>query len=578
MKRNSKPHIRRKSYGRVLHQSWVEKRAKRMFSANWQKQWFVLHDTGYLFRFQKRPESLRDMKEPTRIYEIGPESNISRDGYMVRFTWGEKRNGTFEERVFRPCQIETDEKIETPSKRTNPDTEMWFRMLTEIALRKRLQFVIKNRSVGDDEKSASGRKLWNRSKKKLSQIQGNRVKDKFHQDKMKLWSNAVRFYRTIDGDKLYFEFANYNLEILWKIYTDGETYLTKSKIKVFLFDAFVVAFKKSKEADSKVPLYLDERVYLAKVYLDKNMDGNVTYKEFERVNTKQFWLAIDFLTPIDENAATVKLWMQIFNSLENHGELSAEIIYRAFQKYDLDDEGFLYQPDMEQFLIDFMCATKKKWPSIKDEQIDQFCDTIVIRGAIALRYLDKDETGRITREEFNEIGHAEFWAHVDYLTAVDALEAHLSNFDDFSSKEEDFGSPRSMPVSEIIQNSYKNYVSYTTERDKLPIDKFIARPSFSIEKYASPAKALEPSSLDEVFEGTLQSQLIQVKERGQSTSTSCLNEDDIDSRLIDTALYAGYEEAGLSPGAPESPSNEKDDKPFFEIDIEMDSEEHDCRE
>merc|ERR550534_2293015 len=147
MKRNSREHIIPKNCGRVLHQGWVQKRAKRMFGANWRKQWFVLHHNGYLSRFQERPKSILFINEPARIYEIGPESTISRDGDVVRFTWGEKRNGTFEERVFRPCQKQAEVKIQSPKKITNPDTEKWFRLLTEIALRKRLQFVIKKGSV-----------------------------------------------------------------------------------------------------------------------------------------------------------------------------------------------------------------------------------------------------------------------------------------------------------------------------------------------------------------------------------------------------------------------------------------------
>ena len=134
---------------------------------------------------------------------------------MIRFTWGEKINNTFHQRVFQPYSvIETDEKDQGAKEKTNPETENWYRMLKEIALRKRLQYVIRNRSVTQEEKSPLGPKLWNRGKKKLSQIQGKKLKNKFLEDKNLLWSNAVRFHKTTNGDKIYFQFANYNLEIL----------------------------------------------------------------------------------------------------------------------------------------------------------------------------------------------------------------------------------------------------------------------------------------------------------------------------------------------------------------------------
>lgn len=229
---------------------------------------------------------------------------------------------------------------------------------------------------------------------------------------------------------------------------------------------------------------------------------------------------------------------------------------------------------------------KNKWPTIEDKQIKKFCDTIVFRGAIALRYLDKDESGRVTREEFNEIGNAEFWTHVDFLSAVDADGINEEGFDvyldDFPFEQEVMESPKNLHASAMIETNYRNYVDYTkNQQDKLHIDTIIVRPSFCKEKYLSPSKSKLELGLDEILSSTPREYLkalSPLNDRGISTSTSCLNEEDIDPRLIDISkVNVGDAENRSSSEAHDFSLNERNDSFQIEIEVEMGSDEYDCR-
>lgn len=484
-----------------------------MFGETWRERWLVLRTNGELMAFEERPSLKDKKKKPTATYRIEPWSTISRIGAGVRLTWGDRSIGNFQERVFRYSSLRDNESNpETLAKIAKSENDKWFKLLKEIALRKRLQHVIDYREQKIDEKSAEDILdleilSMNKTKGKLDLVHEKRVSAKldanFYSDKISLWHNAVRYNRTSDGDQVYFEFASYNLKIVWKMYAEslGKTWISKTELKDLLWDALKTASKNLKENLNKVCLSLDERAYLAKVYLDKDMDGKVVYEEFEKVNTKDFWLTIDFLSPIDHWAETQKFWMSIFNCLEEFGSLSSHIIYLAFEKYDSKDEGFLYQEDMENFLGDFMRVTPVKWPTVEQNQVDQFCKGIVLRAAIALRYLDQDESGKVSREEFNAIGSADFWSHVDFITTLDACEPSTISIDGFNiSLENDVdekcnSASKRMTLSYMIEENYSNYLDYNSRLGKYNSDSFIARPSFSKSKYIARGTLDSPLSL-----------------------------------------------------------------------------------
>jgi len=523
--------------GRVLHQGWVEKRTKGVFSTSWKKRWLVLRTNGVLALFEERPKSLLGKTEPTKTYKIEPDSTVSRIGAKLRLTWGAKVSGTFQERFIRPyLDKKRDEKEDTKMRASNPESEKWFRFLNEVALQNRLRYVLNNR-----KKPANGGtsyvfdKAWRDTEKKISQLQGNLLTKKFYEDQRLLWKNAVRYKRTSDGDKVYFEFGHCNLEILWKIYSEGRDFMSKKELLFFLYDAWV---ESQRLASKKTPLSLDEWAYTAKVYLDKDMDGKVFWKEFQLVNTPEFWLKIDFLTPLNLQLATDKLWLSIFDCLEKTGALSPSLIYRVFEKYDTQDEGFLYQKDMERFLEDFMRSTPLKWPSIEKKAIEDFCASRVVRGAIALRFLDQDETGRVSREEFKAIGLSSFWSHVDYLTTVDANEG-LDDEDSHLGIDDENQDMCSILVSEVVDNVYSSYVDYANDHPELCLDKVIARPSFSKEKWSDLVSVTNHSRLssfgsENVYtKRDLPENVNLPSMDGSLHSRSYFHEHDIDLRLLD---------------------------------------------
>jgi len=562
---DAKQTVRSKSIVRVLHQGWVEKRAKRqMFGETWRERWLILRTDGELTAFEERP-SLTDKKKPTATYKIEPWSTISRVAAGVRLTWGDKSVGNFQERVIRYSSLRNKEKNrEIVEKIAKSETDKWFKLLKEIALRKRLQHVIDYREQKIEEKSSEEIldveiQTMNKNKGKLDLGYERRVSDKldanFYSDKISLWNNALRYNRTSDGDQVYFEFASYNLKIVWKMYTEslGKTYISKTELKDLLWDALKTKSKHLKEKVNKLRLSLDEKAYLAKVYLDKDMDGKVVYEEFEKLNTKDFWLTIDFLSPIDHWAETQKFWISIFNCLEEFGSLSSHIIYIAFEKYDSKDEGFLYQEDMENFLKDFMRVTPLKWPTVEQNQVDEFCKSIVMRAAIALRYLDKDESGKVSREDFKAIGSADFWSHVDFITTLDACEPsrisadylNISGDEDFD--EEKYRIPTThsrRTLSSMVEQNYSSYLEYNSLLGRNNSDSYIARPSFYKSIFISRGTIDSPLSEQNGGSGRLyliksdlsvgfqSRKLAEIYSKSVSASTSGLPEINIDPRLL----------------------------------------------
>jgi len=556
--------VRSRSIVRVLHQGWIEKRAKRQVFG-WRERWLVLRTDGELMVFEERPTSLLDKKKPTAIYKIEPWSTISRVKAGVRLTWGDKSIGNFQERVIRHSSLRDKEKNqEIVKKIAKFETDKWFKLLKEIALRKRLKHVIDFREQKIEEKSSEEILVveinsMNKSKGKLDIEHERRVSEKldanFYSDKILLWKNAVRYNRTSEGDQVYFEFASYNLKIVWKMYAEslGKTYISKTALKDLLWDALNTNGNNSREEVNKLRLSLDEKAFLAKVYLDKDMDGKVVYEEFEKVNTKDFWLTIDFLSPIDQWAETQKFWISIFNCLEEFGSLSSHLIYLAFEKYDSKDEGFLYQEDIENFLKDFMRVTPLKWPTVDQNQVDEFCKSIVLRAAIALRYLDKDESGRVSREEFKAIGSADFWSHVDFITTLDAYEPSRISDDGFNISLDDIlddekNTARRVTtsrntLSSMIEENYSSYLEYS-RLVRYNSDSFVARPSFCKSKFIRRGTIDSPLSVkncgsgllfpikSELSIGSQSRKLNDLCSKSISASTSGFPEINIDPRLL----------------------------------------------
>jgi len=562
--------VRNKSIVRVLHQGWIEKRAKRtILRETWRERWLILRTNGELMAFEERPTSLMNKKKPTATYKIEPWSTVSRVEAGVRLTWGDKSIGNFQERVFRYSSLRDKEKNqEIVEKIAKSETDKWFKLLTEIALRKRLQHVIDYREQKIEEKSSEDIldveiQIMNKSKGKVDLEHERRLSEKldanFYTDKISLWKNAVRYNKTSDGDQLYYEFANYNLKIVWKMYSEslGKTYISKTELKDLLWDALKTWSEHSKEEINKLRLSLDEKAYLAKVYLDKDMDGKVVYEEFEKVNTKDFWLTIDFSSPIDHWAETQKFWISIFNCLEEFGSLSSHIIYLAFEKYDSKDEGFLYQEDMENFLKDFMRVTPLKWPTVEQNQVDEFCNSIVLRAAIALRHLDKDESGKVSREEFKAIGSADFWSHVDFISTLDAYEPdrdysyEISVTQDFDEGKISFPdevgnlpeTTTNMTLSSMVEENYSSYLELS-RLGRYNSDSFIARPSFCKSKFIARGAIDSPLSLEnggsgllfpiksDVSRDTQSRKLAVIYSKSVSASTSGFPETKIDPRLL----------------------------------------------
>jgi len=152
------------------------------------------------------------------------------------------------------------------------------------------------------------------------------------------------------------------------------------------------------------------------VFLDsKSKDGFVDFEDFKLINTRAFWKNVDFLKPILPNHETEQLWVSVFEYLEEKGTLSKNLIHKLWMRYSSKDDGYLYQDDIADFLADFMDATLLKWPDADENHVDEFYKMISTRAAIAVRFLNGDESAKVTLEQFAAIGQEDFWIYVDFF-------------------------------------------------------------------------------------------------------------------------------------------------------------------
>jgi len=221
------------------------------------------------------------------------------------------------------------------------------------------------------------------------------------------------------GQNIYYQFHDKDVRLLWHIYAENKPFLSNDSLDRFLSDAFERAYKRKGAGINKFSLNIlensTERVYATKVYLDSNMDGFVDYNDFKQVNTKKFWMNIDFHTPMSSDDESQKLWLSVYDSLEATATLSEKLIHSVWVRYSSKEDGYIYHEDMEMLLEDLMLAAQVRWPSIKDHHVEDFILGCSTRAVIAMRTLNEDDSGRVSMAQFSTIGEWCFWEKVDFM-------------------------------------------------------------------------------------------------------------------------------------------------------------------
>jgi len=399
---------------RTLYQNWVHKLSRGIRGKKWKKRWMVVRSNGKLKSYKERPISLKE-KVNHNTFEIGPESIVRwvKNAKAISLTVGEKPSAY--ERVFRVLSPSSES---TQGKENEEYTKEWFTTLKEIALRKRMWYVLQMRSGGQEELKTSFPTVVSPpplyEQKDVSEALEHALDEMFDKDSQDFWRSGLRW----SGHNIYYEFKNSDVEILWHMYAKSKFYLCSDCLELLLDDAFGRAYNTKgthiKKNTHNFALTINERAYAAKVFLDSNKDGFVDFEDFKLINTRAFWKNVDFLTPILPDHESKQLWLSVFQCLEDTGTLSKKIIHKLWMRYNSKDDGFLYQQDMEAFLADFMDATVSQWP-IDEFLVDDFHKMISTRAAIALRFLNRDESGKVSIQQFAAISQEDFWVHVDFF-------------------------------------------------------------------------------------------------------------------------------------------------------------------
>jgi len=402
----------------VIYQNWVQKltRGKIPSKIKWKKRWMVVCSNGRLYLYKECPISYPHKAEYI-TFEIGPESIIRWDKKTktISFTVGEEpvaRVGVF--RVVSPSSGSLK------GKENENNTKKWYNTFKEIALRKRMWYVLQMRFHGQEALKPSFPTLVSPpplyEQKRVSKALEDILDEKFDKDSQELWQKGLRWR----GHNIYYEFNNSDIEILWYMYAKHKLYISSDCFELLLGDAFAMAYGTKgthiQQNSQNFTETINERAYSAMVFLDsKKKDGFVDYEDFKLINTGAFWKNVDFLTPISPDHETCQLWLAAFQCLEDTGTLSKNVIHRLWMRYNVNDDGYLHQQDLEEFLEDFMDVTVAEYPNIDEYLVENFHKMISTRAAIAIRFLNGDESGRVTMQQFAAIGQEDFWVCVDFF-------------------------------------------------------------------------------------------------------------------------------------------------------------------
>jgi len=371
----------------------------------------VVCSNGRLYLYKECPISFTHKSE-YNIFEIGPESIIRWDKKTktISFTVGE-------EPVVRLVVF----RVVSPSNGSlKGKDKQWYNTLKEIALRKRMYYVLQIRFYGQEEIKPSFPTLVSPpplyKQKRVSKALEDILDEKFDKDSQELWQKGLRWR----GHNIYYEFDNSDIEILWYMYAKHKLYISSDCLELLLGDAFAMAYgMKGTHIQQNSQNFIEtinERAYSAMVFLDwKKKDGFVDYEDFKQINTGAFWKKVDLLTSISPDHETHQLWLAAYQCLEETGTLSKNVIHRLWMRYSANDNGYLYQQDLEEFLEDFMDVTVAEWTDIDEYHVENFHKMISTRAAVALRFLAGDESARVTLQQFAAIGQENFWVCVDFF-------------------------------------------------------------------------------------------------------------------------------------------------------------------
>jgi len=376
----------------------------------------VIRSNGQLYSYKERPNSLMEQKQHL-TFEIGPESIVLWDKKTktINLTVGEEPAARM--RVFRVV-LPSSESLK--GKENEQETKKWYSTLKDIALRKRMWYVLQLRSSGQEELKTSFQTIVSPpplyAQKKVSEGLEDVLDEKFDTDCQKFWQKGLRWR----GHNIRYEFNESDIEILWHMYAKHKFYMSNDCLELLLGDAFARAHGTKgthmQKNSHNFTETISDRAYSAMVFLDsKKKDGFVDFEDFKLINTRAFWKNVDFLTPILPDHEANQLWLSFFQCLEDTGTLSKNIIHRLWMMYTTKDDGYLYQLDLEGFLADFMDATAAQWPEVDEYHVEDFHKMISTRAAIALRFLTGDESAKVTIEQFAAISQQEFWVYVDFF-------------------------------------------------------------------------------------------------------------------------------------------------------------------
>jgi len=402
---------------RSIYQNWVQKLSRGKISyMKWKKRWMVIRSNGQLYSYKERPNSLMEQKQHS-TFEIGPESIVQWDKKTktISLTVGEEP--ATRERVFRVV-LSSNESLKV--KESEQLTWKWYNTLKDIALRKRMWYVLQMRSTGQEELKTNFQTIVSPpplyEQKRVSERLEDVLDEKFDTDCQNFWNEGLKS----KGHNIHYEFNDSDIEILWHMYAKHKFYMSNDCLELMLGDAFARAHGTKgthmQKNSHNFTETISDRAYSAMVFLDsKKKDGFVDFEDFKLINTRAFWKNVDFLTPILPDHETDQLWLSFFQCLEDTGTLSKNIIHRLWMMYTTKDDGYLYQLDLEGFLADFMDATADQWPDVNEYLVERFHKKISTRAAIALRFLTGDESPKVTIEQFAAISQKEFWVYVDFF-------------------------------------------------------------------------------------------------------------------------------------------------------------------
>jgi len=156
----------------------------------------------------------------------------------------------------------------------------------------------------------------------------------------------------------------------------------------------------------------DERALIMLQHFKPEPPGLLTRKQFEGISNPDLWDKISFRVHIDVDLQWRDMWKNVFIKLDEAAHLSTDSIFKIWLRYET--QGKMDIDEFELMLGHWGEEMKRYYQKEGNDIKMPDSNTIRARATVGKNFLDEDQNGVVTWNEFVSIREAAFWKSVDF--------------------------------------------------------------------------------------------------------------------------------------------------------------------